>query len=358
MSELAVHHTDEVSALEPLIVQRADPSMRDAWDEFVAGCEGATFFHQWGWTETVERVLRHPTYYLCAVRGRSIEGVLPLAHVKSFLFGNALISCPFAVYGGVAAHTDEARQSLTNEARVLAHDLGVDYLELRYRDPLPGQSPPEKDLYVTFRKTIEADPDVNLKAIPRKQRAMVRKGIKAGLVGEIDQDTDRFFAQYSESVRNLGTPVMSARWFAGLKETFGDQVEVLTVVHDGAPVCGLMTFYFRDEVLPYYGGGGGAARGLKANDFMYWDLMRRAGEAGYTVFDYGRSKKGTGSYSFKRNWGFEEAPLNYAYFLERAADIPNVSPTNPKYQAFIKIWQRMPLGLSRTVGPVLARYLG
>ena len=358
MSEAAIQSVINEPANEPLVIEVCTSDIRERWDAFVEACPEATFFHLWGWTELVNQVLGHSTYALCAFRAGQIEGVLPLGHVKSFLFGNALISCPFAVYGGPAAVSDEAREALALEAQSLAAQLGVDYLELRHRDPLADALPPEKDLYVVFRKEIDPDPDVNLKAIPRKQRAMVRKGIKAGLTGELDADTDRFFALYSESVRNLGTPVMPKRWFEGLKSTFGDRTEVMTVTHEQQPISALMTFYFRDEVLPYYGGGGAAARGVKANDFMYWDLMRRAGESGYKVFDYGRSKKGTGSYSFKRNWGFEEAPLNYRYHMVRAAGLPDVSPANPKYQMFIKVWQRLPLPVSRGLGPWIARYLG
>jgi FemAB-related protein (PEP-CTERM system-associated) len=166
----------------------------------------------------------------------------------------------------------------------------VDYFELRQRESLTGEAP-AKDLYVTFRKSISADPDENMKAIPRKQRAMVRKGIQAGLAGEIDAGVGRFFDMYSASVRNLGTPVLPRRWFAALAEVFGERCEVLTILAEGRPVSSVMSFYFRDEVLPYYGGGTDEARRFKANDFMYWDLMRRAAERGVRIFDYGRSKR-------------------------------------------------------------------
>ena len=134
----------------------------------------------------------------------------------------------------------------------------------------------------------------NFQAIPRKQRAMVRKGIGAGLVGELDKDNRRFFPIYSESVRNLGTPVFSRRLFDTLREVFGERCEVLTVTREHQAVASVMSFYVRDEVLPYYGGGGSLARSSSANDFMYWELMRRACERGIRVFDFGRSKRDTG----------------------------------------------------------------
>jgi FemAB-related protein (PEP-CTERM system-associated) len=186
---------------------------------------------------------------------------------------------------------------------------------------------------------------------------MVRKGIQAGLVGQVDDGVERFFDAYSESVRNLGTPVLPRRYFALLKEVFGEACEVLTVTREGRTVASVLSFYFRDQVLPYYGGGTAEAREVKGNDFMYWDLMRRAAGRGVRVFDYGRSKVGTGSYDFKRNWGFEPEPLHYAYYLVRAAAVPDVNPLNPKYRVFIHLWRRLPLRVSQVVGPMLARSL-
>jgi FemAB-related protein (PEP-CTERM system-associated) len=332
-------------------------SDRGRWDAFVRSCPEATFFHLTGWKNIVENVLGHPTFYLYAESANGIEGVLPLAHMRSTLFGNALVSSPFCVYGGVAATSEEARRALEDEAERLAVSLGVDYLEMRNRS-VRRSDWPTKDLYVTFRKAIHPDPDANLNAIPRRQRAMVRKGIEAGLESEIDDGVDRFFEAYSASVRNLGTPVLSKRYFQALQREFGDRSEVLTVTRAGKAVSSVLSFYFRDEVLPYYGGGPRAARELKANDFMYWELMRRSAERGIRVFDYGRSKVGSGSYSFKKNWGFEPEPLPYQYRLVKAPEVPNVSPTNPKYRLFIEAWRRLPLAVANRLGPVLARNLG
>jgi len=186
----------------------------------------------------------------------------------------------------------------------------------------------------------------------------VRKGIDAGLIGEIDPNVSRFYDAYSESVHNLGTPVFARRYFEILREVFGDDCEILTITQNGRLVASVMSFYFRDEVLPYYGGGTALAREVKGNDFMYWELMRRSAERGVRVFDYGRSKRDTGSYSFKKNWGFEPEPLHYEYVLVKASRVPDVNPLNPKYQRFINIWKRLPLGVTRVIGPHLVKNLG
>lgn len=348
---------DTRSVAAPLTVAALEAGGAARWDAFVETCPEATFFHRAGWRRVLEDVLGHRTRYLYAEAGGVLEGVLPLGHVRSRLFGNALISTPFCVYGGVAATTERARAALTDAACRLAEDLRVDYLELRNLEPR-NAGWPRKDLYVTFRKAIDPDPEKNLLAIPRKQRAMVRKGIQAGLVSEVDAGVDRLYAAYSESVRNLGTPVLPRRYYAALLEVFGEACDVLTITKDGGLVASVLSFYFRDQVLPYYGGGTDAARELKGNDFMYWELMRRACERGYRLFDYGRSKVGTGAYSFKKNWGFEPEPLAYEYHLVRAKEVPDVNPLNPKYRLFINLWQRLPVGLSQRFGPMLARNLG
>jgi FemAB-related protein (PEP-CTERM system-associated) len=340
-----------------LEVRELDEDTSGRWDAFVEQCPDATFFHRAGWKKAIEDAFGHRAYYLYAESSEGIEGVLPLAHVHSLLFGNAVVSTPFCVYGGAVATSQTARVALEAAAQDLSRRLKVDYLELR-NQKLYHPTWHVKDLYVTFRKAIDPEPEKNFLAIPRKQRRMVRQGIKAGLIGEIDDDVERFYEIYAISMRNLGTPVFSRKYFRTLKQVFGADCEVLTVTHAGRAVSSVMSFYFRDEVLPYYGGGTSDARALAANDFMYWELMRKASERGLRMFDYGRSKKGTGSYSFKKNWGFEPTPLYYEYFLVNARIMPDISPLNPRYRLFINGWRYMPVSLSKLVGPMIARFLG
>jgi FemAB-related protein (PEP-CTERM system-associated) len=347
----------DTAAPDAMCVRELQSADFSRWDEFVSGCSEATFFHRAGWKTVIERAFGHRTKFLYAEAGGRIEGVLPLAEVKSVLFGHALVSLPFCVYGGVATGNERARRLLGEAAGTLAEEWRVDHLE--YRSLTPHH--PEwahTDLYVTFRKAIDSDVERNLNEIPRKQRAMVRKGIKAGLKGEIDEGVERFFAAYAHSVHRLGTPVFPKRYFQILREVFGPDCEVLTVTLDGGLVASVMSFYFRDEVLPYYGGGTEQARGVAGNDFMYWELMRRACERGIRVFDYGRSKRGTGSFDFKRNWGFEPQPLHYEYRLVRGKRLPELNPLNPKYRLLIRLWQRLPLALANRIGPHIAKSLG
>lgn len=340
-----------------ITIKQADNNDEVCWDNYVNNHPDATFFHLFGWKKALEQSFRHKNYYLIAQQDNNIVGVLPLGHIKSMLFGNTLVSTPFAVYGGILADNEEVRLQLREAAIELAENLKVDHLELRN---VQQENPdwPHKELYVYFKKQLADNDDDNLKAIPRKQRAMVRKGIKAGLDSTINQDVDTFFEAYSESVRNLGTPVFPKKLFKSLADVFKDQSDILTVTKDGQLVASVLSFYFKDTVLPYYGGGTWLARNLKGNDFMYWSLMQHAIKKGITAFDYGRSKEGTGSYSFKKNWGFEPQPLYYEYYLVKAKEISEINPLNPKYQMFIKLWQKLPLKVSQFLGPILARDLG
>jgi FemAB-related protein (PEP-CTERM system-associated) len=342
-------------------VRRLDASNRQdvaRWDAFVQSCPDATFFHRAGWQQVIGGVFRHRTYFLYAERDGAIEGVLPLAHVNSLLFGNALVSLPFAVYGGVASTNPVAAAELEFEAQRVAARLGVDHLEMRNVRQRHADWP-SQDLYVTFRKQIFPDEEANLLAIPRKQRAMVRKGIKNGLVSTVDTDVERFFALYADNVHRHGTPAMPKRYFAALLETFGPDCEVLTVAApDGRALSSVLSFYFRDEVLPYYAGDDEAARDLAANDFKYWELMRLSCLRGIKVFDYGRSKQGTGSHSFKKHWGFEPELLHYEYRLYRSDSVPQNNPSNAKYRLFIEGWRRMPLAVANWLGPHIVRNLG
>jgi FemAB-related protein (PEP-CTERM system-associated) len=328
------------------------------WDAYVMEHPQATFFHRAGWQRVIQRAFNHRTHFLFAECDGRITGILPLAEIKSRLFGHSLSSLPFCAYGGVLADDEVTRASLESAAQSLARELNVDHLEFRNLEPVHADWPAKRDLYVTFRKAILPDVDANMNAIPRKQRAMVRKGIKAGLVSEMDDDVERFFAVYADNVLRHGTPALPKNYFRILREEFGADCSVMSVLKDGQVVSSVLSFYFRNEILPYYAGDMPEARDLAANDFKYWELMRRACEAGYTLFDYGRSKVGTGPWHFKKNWGFEPQPLHYEYQLVKAGGIPDVNPLNPKYRIFIAAWRKLPLPVANFIGPHIVRNLG
>lgn len=340
-------------------IRNLDEGGETAWEDFITKCPEATFFHRAGWRRVIEKSFKQRPYFLYAESEGEVLAILPLVHVKSLLFGSGLISTAFTVGGGTAAINDDARQALDAYAQDLCRKLGAKYVEYRgVSKPAAGWTVRD-DLYYSFSWDIAAAEEDNLKQIPRKQRAVVRKAIDAGLECVIESGTDNFYTLFSASVHRLGTPVQSRRYFTNLLQEFGpENCDILTILADGKPVSSVLSFYFRDAVLPYFTGGALAARQYGANDLMYWRLMRRARERGFTVFDFGRSKTGTGPFSFKKNWGFTPKPIVHAYFLPGGGDPPNTNPTNPKFELLIKAWQRMPLWLANGIGPHIIRGIG
>lgn len=336
-------------------VSELDTTGTAAWDAFVDACPNANFYQRAGWKEVIEKTFGHRCHFLQAERDGKITGVLPLVLAKSLIFGKSLVSTGFTVGGGPAVLDAESLAVLDGRAIEIAEQNNVDAIEYRGKTPLHDDWAHKTGLYAGFRREIDADEEKNMLAIPRKQRAMVRKGIKTGLVSEVETDPARLYHIYAVSVRNLGTPVYPRRYFDHLVRVFGDDLDIVTITKDGRAVASVMNFYFRGEVLPYYGGGLAEARSLAANDFMYWEVMRRAAERGYRHFDFGRSKEGTGAYSFKKNWGFEPQPWTYEYYLRNGGEIPEINPLNPKYRYFIAAWKKMPIGLAKRLGPLIVR---
>jgi FemAB-related protein (PEP-CTERM system-associated) len=352
--------TASADAISPVTVRGCDDSDQ-GWDAVVGSAAGATFCHLPGWSRVVGRTWGHRAQHLIAERGGLPLGVLPLFHVRSRLFGSVLVSSPNAVYGGALAVDPVVRQALIDEAKQLARRLGVGHLELRHAEPWQGDSELlEKDLYVTFEHAISEDDDALLQSFPRDIRRMIRNASsKHGLTPALGRAEllDDFFEIYATSVRNLGTPVFPKRLFRNFLEEFPDASDILLIRQGDRVVGGVLSFYFRESVLPYYGGALPEANRTGVNNFMYWELMRSAARRGCTRFDFGRSKRGTGAYHFKRGWGMTERALPYNYYLVRAKQMPNLNPSNPKFERMIRLWRRLPLGLTKIVGPHLVRNL-
>lgn len=288
--------------------------------------------------------------------GDSVCGVLPLYRVPGLPFGCALISTPLGVYGGVCADDDTAAQALLADANAHAKEIGAGYVELRQERPIAAL--PTRELYVTFRHPIHADREANMRDIPGKQRRMIRNSEGYGLahrIGRLEM-LPEFYHIYSINMRNLGSPGFPKSFFRTLLEEYGRQAMILGVFHGDRMVSGVLTFYYRDRVMPYYAAATPEGMARSANQYMYWNLICHAAEHGFRVFDFGRSKKDSGSYHFKRHWGFAPIHLPYQYQLLKEREIPNLSPTNPKYALAIQTWRRLPLPFTKWLGPKLAPF--
>jgi FemAB-related protein (PEP-CTERM system-associated) len=337
---------------------RVEAAARDdpRWDPYVASRPEGTLFHRAGWCRAFERIFGYRWHGLIAVRGERVVGVLPLAQVPGFPRGTSLISSPFASYGGVLANDSEAGEALLEAATEVASSVGARYLELR--DGMRFENLPAKDLYVTFRRPIGPDHDKNFAEIRGKQRTSIRNAQKRGLTWYTGgaELLPVFYPIYSHSVRNLGTPVFPRRLFELLVEEFPDDSKVLIVTSDKKPVSAVLSFYHGGHVLPHYAGTLREAYRYSGSDFMYWSLMRYAADRGCTVYDFGRSKRETGAFEFKKHWGLEPTPLAYQYRLLRDKNIPDISPKNPRFSLAIRAWRRLPLPVAERIGPKVVRF--
>lgn len=341
----------------PLSVSLLADGDEPDWEAFVQGHPAATFFHRAGWRRVIAATYDHPTSFMMARRHGTVVGVLPLVHRRSMVFGSALISTGFCVQGGILAADAAARDVLAEAAVRLGRDLGVAYVELRSENAELAGWDTKAGVYATFRAQLGADEKARLQAIPRKKRADVRKAIAGPLTVETSAEPALVWRVYAESLRNLGTPVFPLRLVHAVAAEFGDAVELSVVRHGDDPVAALVAFFFKEQVLPYWGGALPAARPLHAYDLLYWSLMGRAVERGAGVFEFGRSKLGTVAFDYKRFWGFEPRPLHYQYRLIHADAVPDINPLNPKYRLMVEGWRRLPLSVTNRLGPLLSAHL-
>ena len=327
------------------------------WDRFVLSAPAGSPFHLTGWMRAVQKTFGYEPRYVYAERDGQISGVLPLFSISNWVIGRVLNSVPFGVYGGVCAADPDSRNALLEHAKESAQAAGVDFLELRERKSEPLEGFHHNPLYVTFTTELSANHDANLKKLPRDTRYMIRKAEKAGLRAQHGMDQlAEFFDLFAMNLQRHGTPAFPRRWLENLHAEFGDQMDLLMIRKGDTAVAGVISFFFRDTVLPYYAGAGPEAPRLAANNALYWELMKFAADAGMRKFDFGRSKLGTGSYDFKAQWNMTIEPLDYQILLVRRKTPPNFSPKNPKFERATRLWSRLPLWLTKQVGPRVVRW--
>jgi FemAB-related protein (PEP-CTERM system-associated) len=328
----------------------------DAW--VMAYPQGSPF-HRPVWLKAIEKGTGQAAHCLIArSRNGEIAGLLPLHLIHSPLFGRALVSSGFAVGGGILSNSQSATQQLASTAWDMAQRWSCPTVELR-GGALPGGSWPEKhDAHANFARDLMPDADAELLAVPRKQRAEIRKGLEGGMTVVTGRDLDVHYPVYAESVRNLGTPVFPKSLMQSVLDGFGEDADILTVMAGDRPVASVLSLYHNGTVMPYWGGGVFEARRLRANDVMYYGLMNHARERGCTRFDFGRSKTASGAYHFKKNWGFDPEPMAYAVRTADGSAPRDVNPNSPKYRAQIALWQKLPIGIANRLGPWIAKGLG
>jgi FemAB-related protein (PEP-CTERM system-associated) len=340
-----------------LEIRPLTPSDDQLWDAYVHANQHGSPFHLTAWKKTMEEIYGYSPRYLLAMEQGSIRGVLPLFLVQNFLMGKVLISSPFAVYGGILADTEETKRAIGEQLIKLGKDLGVQHIELRNAWPDQTLRQSNVDRYVTFTRDVTPDEDSILADLPfKKRRNTIRKSLKSNLSTRIQHTDYRAFEDlHSRTLRRLGTPNFPPHLFPTLLANFAGMIDIREVLFEAKVVAASMNFYFRDQMHTYYAASDPRYLFLVPNDFMYYDHLRWAGKNGYGTFDFGRSKVGSGSADYKRYWGATMRKLPYEILLVNGKRVPNFSPQNPKFDLAIKVWQRLPLPLTRALGPHMVR---
>lgn len=335
------------------------PGMEAAWEDYVRGHPRGTLFHTLGWRNAVAAAFPHQAFYHIAMRRGAIAGVLPLFLVRSWVAGRLLVSVPYGVGGGIISDDTCAAQALADAARHLAEEHRCRAIDLR-SERADVADWPVVDRYVSFRRTLPPTAAEVADWLPRKARAAARNGRdKYGLtIAYGDEHLNTVWRLYTRSMRRLGSLAYPLSFFRALLAQTPDAHWVGLVSWRDGPVAGLVTFLFRDRVMPYFVGTSAAARRCSAANFLYFSTMERAVAFGYREFDFGRSRRGNaGSFDFKRFHGFEPMPLEYQYYSPRGTAAPRLSPDDRCYRAIRRLWSHLPLPATQLMGSLLSRHV-
>lgn len=331
------------------------PELENRWDSYVANASEGCFYHLYGWRRINDAVFGHRTFCLAAMKGDGIIGVLPVVYMKSRLFGKVMCSMPFVNYGGICADSEEAESGLLEAAEDLVSRTGAKYLEFRgarkYRRDLPTS---KKKVSMTAR--LESDPETIWQTYRTKHRTNIRRAYKNGFStrsGGLDL-LDEFYDVLSESWRNLGTPIYRKKYFQRILEEFPDKTALFVVSGAGEPLAAAFNGYYRNIVEGMWAGTRGDGRRMQATYVLYWDMVKDACRRGCRLYHFGRSTANSGGEQFKNKWNMERRQLYWQYALPASAEMPELNVDNPRFQVAIRAWRRMPVGLTRLLGPLVA----
>ena len=329
---------------------------RVLWEDYVTSHARASNYHQVGWKTVIERSFGHQTRYLLAMEKGEVVGLLPLAILKSRLFGRSVVSLPFLNYGGLLASSVEAEESLVAAARDLAYEEEAPSVELRHWDA-HGIGLIPKQHKVTMLLHLDSDSETQWKHFTAKVRNQIRKAEKSGLtvqIGGKELLTD-FYAMFARNMRDLGTPVYGRVFFESILEVFPLDTRIFVVkLKDTSVAAGLSTIFQKTIEVPW-AGSLAEHRSMCPNMLLYWEAIQYGIQQGMNTFDFGRSTPGEEIYEFIAQSGAKAYPLVWEYWTKDGAPLPNISPTNAKFALAIKMWKKLPLSLANLLGPPIVR---
>jgi FemAB-related protein (PEP-CTERM system-associated) len=332
------------------------------WDGYVNRAAGSTLYHLSGWRRVIERTFGHPTYYLSARDSSSaVVGILPLVQLRSRLFGNMLVSLPFFNYGGICADLESTSQFLLQGAIDLATRLDTDFIEIRQDDDAQQwqRGLAKKTAKVSMRLSLPPSADLLWRSLGAKLRNQVQRPRKEGMTAVIggEELLDGFYDVFSSNMRDLGTPVYSKHFFRNVLGQFPGRTWIGTVYSGKTPVASGLLAAFRDRLEIPWASSLREFNRFSPNMLLYWSCLEFACVSGYRVFDFGRSTPHEGTYRFKEQWGATPHPLYWYYWLPEGSQMPQVNQKNPKYRTAIALWQRLPVSVTRLIGPGIVKYI-
>jgi len=340
-------------------VLRATDEDRADWNAFVDLVDDAEAYHPYEWRKVLERVFGHNCVYLMSRDASgNVNGVLPLAQLKSVLFGNFLVSIPCFNYCGTLTSSEPVRRDLISGAWDVAEELGASHVELRHRAHI-SLDLPFRDDKVAMQLTLPGSSDALWQQFPSKLRAQIRRPTKAGATCEDGgvELLDDFYSVFSRNMRDLGTPVFPKELFREMCVSFPDTTRIFVVKLDGNPCAAGITYGFRERLEIPSASSLREYNKVSVNMLLYWSVLQYAVGQGYRVFDFGRSTVDTGTFRFKKQWGATPDQLHWHYCLPPGAEIPSLNPDNPKFRIATKVWQKLPLGVANALGPRIVRNL-
>jgi FemAB-related protein (PEP-CTERM system-associated) len=341
-----------------LAIREAQPSEFPVVQKFVRHQNPHPLWYDPAWQEPLA------VYGLCwktfvAWVGDEVRGVLPLVIQRSLLFGRRAVSVPWADAAGLLAVDDEAGTALLRTAVGLLRQWRLQRLLLRQSAPL-FDWPLDRSDKLAMQLRLTEDPEVLWKSFDPKVRNQVRKSEKSGVVTEtvtLEEGLGGFFEVYSRNMRDLGSPAHSRQYFAALQRAFPRQVEIHLARCEGRIVGAGLTMVNGNRLdIPW-------ASSLQeynrhcVNHSLYWHILSRACRAGHEWFYFGRSTRGSGPHHFKKQWGAEEVPLYwYSLDLEGRPEVSGQAPRD-SFGVAVRVWQRLPLFVTKGLGPLLISQL-
>ena len=335
-----------------------DAATPEEWNRYVESNPSASLYHRAEWQALIKETFGHSGYYFSARdKTGNITGVLPLIRLRSRLFGDFMVSMPYFNYGGAVADHPLIEQHLMEAAAQQGARIGVSHIE--FRDDTPRRELPARTEKVNMILRLPDNQDELWQSFTPKLRAQIRRPQRENpqvLMGGVEY-LDDFYAVFSRNMRDLGTPVYSRTFFRNILDSFPDTSQLIVVRLADRPVATAFLIGHRDTLEIPWASTLSDVNRLSINMLLYWEILKYAIKQGYRNFDFGRSSKDSGTYRFKQQWGAQPRPLYWHYWQASGDTLPSLNPDNPRYALAIKVWQRLPLTVTRALGPLIVKNL-